>query len=254
MKKIFKARIVSLLLLICLIVTTLTVPVSAKPERRDDRLSRANETLQEESVHKEKHDDKEKDKEKGIKSNKGQDNKMFHFIDKKDFDKMGHKNRRDDLESLNTYVFDNDDGTRTVYMMKENVKYIDKNGEVREKDITLKREKEEGYTLTESDVELSLPDNPSEGIDVGFSGYTVKIIPQGLAEQGIEATLNNNSVIYDGYFGEETSLKYTPLLSGIKEDIILTSYVENAAYDFILETDGLFLYNDDTGYYLADNR
>lgn len=43
--------------------------------------------------------------------------------------------------------------------MKENVKYIDKNGEVRGKDITLKREKEEGYTLTESDVELSLPDN-----------------------------------------------------------------------------------------------
>ena len=70
--------------------------------------------------------------------------------------------------------------------MKENVKYIDKNGEVRGKDITLKREKEEGYTLTESDVELSLPDNTWEGIDVGFSGYTVKIIPQG-AEQGIEA-------------------------------------------------------------------
>ncbi len=247
MKNIFKTRILSWLLLISLIVSTFTVPASAKQEHIDDMGSKGKETIHGELTQQEKYDDKEQE----IKSYTEQDNdEMFRYIDKSDFDEMGHKNRREDLETLNTYVFDNDDGTRTVYMMKENVKYIDKNGNVKEKDITLKRE-EEGYTLTDSDVELSLPDSPDEGIDVGFSGYTVKLIPQG-EEQGIEATLDNNSVIYDGYFGGETSLKYTPLLSGIKEDIILDSYVEDATYEFILETDGLFIYNDDTGYYLAD--
>jgi len=41
------------------------------------------------------------------------------------------------------------------------------------------------------------------------------------------------------------------MLSGIKEDIVLEEYVPNASFDFILDTDGLFLYTDNEGSYLA---
>lgn len=63
-----------------------------------------------------------------------------------------------------------------------------------------------------------------------------------------------NSNVYDEFFDENSYLKYTPILAGIKEDIVLESYAENVLYDFLLETDGLCLYNDDEGYYLADVR
>ncbi len=246
-KKKLKTRIVSILVLVCLITSTFVVPVSAKTGWYNDRTEKRHQTEYGEKEQKEQYEYGDTE----IKSEKySDDDRMFRFIDKDDFDKMGHKNRRNDLESLNTYVFDNEDGTRTIYMMKENVKYMDGNGDVREKDITLKR-KDKGYTLSESDVELSLPDSPADGIDVGFSGYTIKLTPQGGIEDA-EATTSDNSVVYKGYFGAETSLKYTPLLSGIKEDIVLSSYVDDASYDFILETDGLFLYNDEEGYYLAD--
>jgi hypothetical protein len=57
---------------------------------------------------------------------------------------------------LGTYVFNNIDGTRTVYFMGEDVKFVDKNGEIKEKDITLSSTKG-GYAIGESNVELFIP-------------------------------------------------------------------------------------------------
>ena len=86
---------------------------------------------------------------------------------------------------------------------------------------------------------------------VNYSGYDVTIIPQG-GNGKVKAKQCDDAIVYDEYFGKNASLKYTPLLSGVKEDIILKSYVENASYDFIVETNGLYIYNDDIGYYLVD--
>lgn len=44
------------------------------------------------------------------------------------------------------------------------------------------------------------------------------------------------------------------MLSGIKEDIVLDEYTENASYSFILETDGLALFENENGRYLAVNE
>lgn len=51
-------------------------------------------------------------------------------------------------------------------------------------------------------------------------------------------------IVYENFFDENSSLKYTPLLSGVKEDIILSAYAENVAHDFLVETEGLYIYND----------
>ena len=177
---------------------------------------------------------------------------FFQHVDKKEFKKRNHKFRLESEEELNTYVFGNEDGTQTVYYMYENVKFKDKNGKIKEKDISLV-DKKNGYGIKQNEVDLFLPDNPLEGIEVEYSGYTMKIIPQGNKDE-VTAQQTDNSVVYERFFDEKSSLKYTPLLSGVKEDIILTSYKENASYDFLIETDGLYLYNDDRGYYLADEN
>ena len=36
----------------------------------------------------------------------------------------------------------------------------------------------------------------------------------------------DNSMVYDAYFGTGTSLVYTTLLSGVKEEIVLEEYLD----------------------------
>ena len=179
-----------------------------------------------------------------------EDDVIFKHLDKENFKNGKHISRLENEEKLNTYVFKNEDGSKTVYYMYENVKYKDKDGKIKDKDISLVK-KNKGYGIVQNEVDLFLPENPSDGVTVNYSGYDVTIIPQG-GNGKVKAKQCDDAIIYDEYFGKNASLKYTPLLSGVKEDIILKSYVENATYDFMVETNGLYIYNDDIGYYLAD--
>ncbi len=174
------------------------------------------------------------------------------YVDSSQFYNAKHMVRMENQELLNTYVFANYDGTQTVYYMGEDVKFKDKNGEIREKDITLVKNAT-GFGIVESNIDLQIPTNPESGIDVSYSNHTVTLIPQGTVNT-VKGAQNKNTVLYANMFGPETALVYTPTLSGIKEDIILTKYQPNASFDFILQTDGLYLYNSTSGYYLATSK
>ena len=97
------------------------------------------------------------------------DSKILHYIDSAQFNAAKHTQRLTHLEDLNTYVFANADGTRSVYMMDENVKYIDKSGIVKEKDLTL-TSKSGGFGIAQSDMDLLIPNDPVKGIDLAYSG------------------------------------------------------------------------------------
>lgn len=176
---------------------------------------------------------------------------ILEYIDSAQFNAARHTQRLTELEDLNTYVFANADGTRSIYMMHENVKFVDEAGFVVEKDISLTSEAI-GYGIVRSDIDLLIPITPAQGIDMEYWGFDIKLTPQGISET-TSAVQSNNSIVYDNAYGENTKLIYTPLLSGIKEDIVLTEYTANASYTFLLETNGLYLYDNDNSYYLADN-
>jgi len=183
-----------------------------------------------------------------------QDSKILDYVNVESFKTSAHIARIEELEELNTYVFQNADGTRSVYLMNENVKYIDSKGIVKEKDISLIK-KDKGYVLAQSNIDLLLPNNPTDGVDIGFSDYDIKLTPQITNSSTVRAARkDDNTVIYDSFFGNNTALAYTPLLSGVKEDIILTEYTDDVTYTFVLETDGLSLYNNGSKYYLAENE
>ena len=232
------ARVIAYTLLLCLMVTQLASVAEVIAAERKTNNSNHHEIAVE-----------DRDNKKGKEEFEINDI-IFKHLDKENFKNGKHISRYEDEEKLNTYVFGNADGSKTVYYMYENVKYKDKDGKIRDKDISLVK-KNRGYGIVQNEVDLFLPENPSEGVAVNYSGYDVKIIPQGGNEQ-VVARQYNDAIIYDEYFDENTSLKYTPLLSGVKEDIILKAYAENVSYDFIIETNGLYIYNDDIGYYLAD--
>ncbi len=90
----------------------------------------------------------------------------------------------------------------------------------------------------------------SDGITVEYQNHQLKLTPQG---EKCGATLYGNSVIYNNLFGSSIHLKYTPILSGVKEDIILSEYTGINSFTFLMETDGLVLCENDGEYYLANN-
>ncbi|MBE5963954.1 MAG: hypothetical protein E7252_03310 [Lachnospira sp.] len=178
---------------------------------------------------------------------------VLKYVNTESFAKNNHVKRLRDEEELNTYMFKNADGTKTMYMMYENVKYIDKFGNVKDKDISLKLDNNV-YKVTDNNVALSIPTTPQNGIEVNYDNNIVKITPvRNLTASKIVTTMENNAVTYKNYYGTGIDLRYTPLLSGVKEDIILSEYAQQT-YTFTLETNGLNIYEKEGRYYLAKDE
>lgn len=180
-----------------------------------------------------------------------EDSMILHYVDSAQFDDARHTMRLYELEDLNTYVFQNADGTRTVYFLDENVKFVNGEGKTVEKDLSLVANKQ-GYSIAQSNIGLTIPNDPSHGISLDYLGYTVTITPI-TGNTDITTVKKDNSVLYTGIFSTNASLKYTPLLSGVKEDILLSSYIPNASYSFTINTDGLYLCENDGKYFLAES-
>lgn len=160
-----------------------------------------------------------------------------------------HVARLTQEESLSNYVFLNSDGTKTVYYMDEEVKFIDTDGTLKEKNLNLSLGRD-GFSTTLNDVGLTLPIKPSSGIRLSYSGYDITLTPED-GSNLVVARQNGNSITYPDYFGTGMSLVYTPTLSGVKEDILLDRYRGVTDFTFLLETDGLGLYQNNGKYYLA---
>ena len=178
-----------------------------------------------------------------------QDTQILTHIDETVLTANKHVARLTEEETLSSYVFLNSDGTKTVYYMDKEVKFLDKDGKTVEKNISLTNTLN-GFTTVSNDIGLHLPNDPADGIRLSYNGYDIIIVPEG-GSLSKTAQSNDTSVIYPDYFGSEVSLMYTPSLDGLKEDIVLTSYTGVTTFSFRLFTDGLCLYQENNRYYLA---
>lgn len=180
-----------------------------------------------------------------------EDCKILNYVNAEVFSSANHVARLTSEETLSSYVFLNEDGTRTAYFMDEAVKFVDANGIIQEKDLTLVPTVG-GYTTEKNDIELTLPTDPSRGITLLWNNTAVRIIPQG-GTIG-ETVVEDNTVRYVDYYGNGADLVYTPTLSGLKEDIILESYAGKNTFSFMLNTGGLRLYSANGRYFLAASK
>jgi len=179
-----------------------------------------------------------------------EDTQILDYVDSEQFLQADHVARLPQEETLDSYVFLNRDGTRSVYYMGRPVKYVDENGAIREKDTTLVRGTG-GYGMRDNDVALHIPDAAGTGITLSHNQRSIKLTPQGGSGS---AQMADNSIDYVNFFGKGTILRYTPMLSGMKEDIILAKYTGQNSFTFLLETNGLNLYQDQGRYYLAESQ
>jgi len=166
---------------------------------------------------------------------------------------------REQEENLNTVVFQNRDGGKTVYLYANPVKYVDANRNVKDKSTALKAEnitlngKTYSHSATENVFGQYYPTMPQNGVLITFGQYTVEMTP---VITGIltlrDTAVANNKVTYNKVFGNGTSLVYTPTLSGVKEDIILQTYMGKSSFSFTLKTNGLAIVQTESDTFLAD--
>jgi|GEM_PF-3466147 len=193
------------------------------------------------------------------------DSLLFQYVDAVEFQKAGHVKRLPEEEDLNSYVFENEDGTRTAYILAEPVKYIDSMGKVLEKNLTLSAGKianaglmassvsTDAYTVTATNTPMTFPHDLSQGVRFTYGAYTVTLRPE-TVRASVVAAQADGKVLYRNAFGSTAHLAYTPQMNGLKEDIVLARYSGINSFSFILNTDGLIPASDTGGYYLWDGR
>jgi len=191
------------------------------------------------------------------------DSFMLNYIDEAAFRAAGHINRLPEEEDLSSYVFENEDGTRTAYILNEPVKYIDSTGAVREKDLTLSQGQmgnasvmatgvnTEAYTITATNTPMTFPGELTHGVHFTYGDYTITLRPE-TVNPSTKALQAEGKVLYRNAFGSTAHLMYTPQLNGLKEDIVLTRYSTQNTFTFILNTDGMSVARDAGGCYLYD--
>ena len=157
-------------------------------------------------------------------------------------------------QSLSEIVLEKEDGTRSLYLFGENVKYIDENGEVADKSNDAVR-RGNAYVNEGNDVEVVLPATLTAGIAVNGDELNITMKPLtdkiGRSLSPAKKTADD-TVVYSDVFDSSTDLEYTYTYGGVKENIILESYSGKNSFDYEITTGGLTLYEDKGTLLLAD--
>ena len=177
---------------------------------------------------------------------------ILKYVDEKDFLSNGFKRRVEMEESLSSYVFEREDGTRRLYLLGEDVKFEAADGTVIEKDITLNKTGE-GYSTARNNIGLSISESLSDGVQIFFGDNKLSILP---ADTGVRysAVLRDNTIVYSDVYGEGTELDFTPTLSGVKQDVVLNSYTGNNVFEYIIFSETLSPFSIENRVFFAENE
>ena len=119
---------------------------------------------------------------------------IFHYVDRASFIEAGHVERVPSDEEPNTYVFKNADGSKTVYFLDEDVKYLNAGGEATEKKLDLVA-LDSGYTTRASNVSLALPSAIANGVTLAYNGNSVTLTPKPQTLTGGTVTMSAGSAL-----------------------------------------------------------
>ena len=134
--------------------------------------------------------------------------------------KKGHVHRlREQEASLSTVTFQNSNGSKTSYVYSRPVKYIDENGEVKDKSTAITAELNR-YAMLDNSVKAYFPHSITNGVEVAYDDYAITMTP--ITDRIIPAPiLEGNAVSYGKVFDASTILRYQTKQNGIKEDIVM---------------------------------
>ena len=179
------------------------------------------------------------------------------LLELSELDEKNHVKRLYEQEdNLDTVIFQNRDGTKSMYVFSEPVKYIDQDGRVKDKKTSISESRlKDGsakFSVIDNDVKLYFPDSlaADDSVILRKNDYTISLKPKPpesnllKINEAIPASKTSyadsisrketEAIVYSSVFGEDTSVRYTPHLNGYKEEIILQKNIGLYEFDFIL--------------------
>jgi hypothetical protein len=169
-------------------------------------------------------------------------------------------------EEKYTEIIDNGDGTQTLRLYTEPVKYKNDAGEYEYIDNSVIEAStgstsEQSFETANSDVEVRMSDNLNQAdairlsigdYDIGFqpldiltengessAGVSFVEAQTGAAEDTIDAVEECGSVVYSKTFDENTDIVITPTSTGLKEEIVLYEIPTETQYSYDFTVDGV---------------
>ena len=189
------------------------------------------------------------------------DYEIPEVISAKDIKKNRHANRLFAQETDDySIVYQNKDGSKTMYYFDEPVKYTDENGTVCDKSTKLSEADKGGYAFVsaDNDINVYMPEqlDAETGIIVENGEYTIEMSPIGINSADVSEIITETENKYDKHdiveyndvFGDATTIEYSAQLNGVKENIILDRYNGKNEFSFDIDTNGLSL-RDEGGYF-----
>ncbi len=160
-----------------------------------------------------------------------------------------------DIYDENPFSFttNNTDGTKTVEIFQKPIKYIE-NEEIKFIDTKLeelstfdKLSSEYIYECTKAPVKSFFPTKIKDGVTITNDEYEIKCYPNTENEKFklkdiftksvfSKPTLDEENVLtYENVFDDNDIITYTPISTGVKEEIIIEEYNGNNIYEFTVE-------------------
>lgn len=150
---------------------------------------------------------------------------------------------------LNSIVYLNHDGTKSLYYFQEAIKYVDSSGHVKDKSDKLYPTPSSisragyAYQNTYNDIVTQFPESftPERGVRVTKDDNIIEMIPKVEENMSPAAAsnvtlLDDTTVIYSNVFGQDTAVNYSPTFTGVKEEIVLYQPIDNYSFSFVLDT------------------
>ncbi len=155
-------------------------------------------------------------------------------------------------KDLNTFVFRNSDGTRTMRVFSHPVKYIADDGSVQDISLDVKAKNGGGFVSANHEIVTVFADKLSGGVSLSYDDIDITMVPALAAGKNPVGTLAGNNRVVTYNADSKTSYVYELTYAGYKEDIVVKEYTGQTEYAFKLYTNGLTLVEECGSFYLAD--
>ncbi len=162
-------------------------------------------------------------------------------------------------DDIYTFVFLNEDGTRTKRLYSHPVKYTDENGSVRDITTDIKVLENGAFQTKDNAILTTFAKHLTDGITLAHEEISIKMTPQLPATTGSLTTspmqigsLSEDFKTVSYPYMDKTTLEYELTYTGFKEDIVVSEYTGQTEYSFLLSTGGLYLHEEEGSYYLID--
>lgn len=196
-----------------------------------------------------------------------EDYEIPEVISAKDIKEKEHANRLFAQETDDySIVYQNKDGSKTMYYFDEPVKYTDENGTVCDKSTKLSESDKDGYAFVSADnnINVYMPEqlDNETGIIVKSGEYTIEMSPVDSDKADVSDIITETENKYDEHdiveytdvFGVDTTIEYSAQFNGVKENIILDRYNGKNEFSFDVDTNGLVLREEDGYFSIVDDE